>query len=171
MESFQIDLSQTNPSGVTLGTSSATVSIMDDDSKTPAHLPLILFNHMPLYHFRLGVFIVFASDYTVSEAVGVENLSLIKFGSSDVPLAVTISTLSGSATADEDYEPLESTDVMFEPSDQQQFVAITIMNDAVFELTENFSIAVSASSPQIVTPSNITTITITDDECKLEGRG
>ena len=93
------------------------------------------------------------------------------FGSSDVPLAVSISTLSGSATADEDYEPLESTDVTFEPSDQQQLVAIMIMNDAVFELTENFSIAVSASSPQIVTPSNITTITITDDECKLEGRG
>ena len=74
-----------------------------------------------------------------------------------------------SLTGSTDYEGVAST-VTFESGDTEQFVDITIVNDAVLEGVEMFTATLTTDDSNVDISSNDTAfITIVDDDSKLQG--
>ena len=107
--------------------------------------------------------------YSTSESVGVVEVGVFKYGSSSLPLSVSLSTMSGSATSSLDFTPINGQELTFSPSQSRQTVNINIINDGTFEDTEEFTVLltpVSLQSRVRLDGSNTTTVQISDDDSK-----
>ena len=107
--------------------------------------------------------------YSVSESIGVVEVGVVKYGSSSLPLSVSLSTMSGSATSPQDFTAI-SVQLIFSPTQNRQTVNINIINDDIFEDSEEFFVLLISVSPQSrvrLDGSNTTTVLISDDDSKL----
>ena len=96
-------------------------------------------------------------------------MGVFKYGSSSLPLSVSLSTMSGSATSSLDFTPINGQELTFSPSQSRQTVNINIINDGTFEDTEEFTVLltpVSLQSRVRLDGSNTTTVQISDDDSK-----
>ena len=95
-------------------------------------------------------------------------MAVVKYGSSSLPLSVNLSTMSGLATSDDDFTPIngQDTELTFSPSQSRQTVNINIVNDGTFEDSEEFTVLLIPNSFQSRVCSNITTVQIIDDDSK-----
>ena len=107
--------------------------------------------------------------YSISESIGVIEVGVVKYGSSSLPLSVSLSTMSGSATSPQDFTSI-SVQLTFSPTQNRQTVSISIINDGIFEDSEEFTVLLTPVSPQSrvrLDGSNTTTVLISDDNSKL----
>ena len=107
--------------------------------------------------------------YSTSELVGVVEVAVVKYGSSSLPLSVSLSTMSGSASSPQDFTAISGMELTFSPSQSRQTVNINIINDGTFEDTEEFSVLLTPASLQsrvCSDGSNTTTVQISDDDSK-----
>ena len=98
-------------------------------------------------------------------------VAVVKYGSSSLPLTVNLSTMSGSATSSLDFTPINGQDMelTFSPSLSRQTVNINIVNDDIFEDSEEFTVLLTPVSRQSrvrLDASNTTTVQISDDDSK-----
>ena len=95
-------------------------------------------------------------------------VGVVKYGSSSLPLSVSLSTMSGSATSPQDFTPISGQELTFSPAQSRQTVAITIVDDEVLEDPEQFSVLLTQLVPQtrVMNSFNSTTVTISDNDCK-----
>ena len=144
-ETFTVALG-TLPSGVTMGdTTSVTVTITDDDA--------------PTVSFTTGTVSVAEGDGTVEISV---QLSV----AAPAMLSIPVSATAGTATAGADYTALAADAmVTFATGSTTQTVSVTILNDALVEGAETFTVALGML-PSGVTMGDTTsvTVTITDDD-------
>ena len=93
-------------------------------------------------------------------------MGVVKYGSSSLPLSVSLSTMSGSATSPQDFTAI-SVQLIFSPTQNRQTANISIINDSIFEDSEEFSVLLTLVSPQSrvrLDGSNTTTVLISDDD-------
>ena len=106
--------------------------------------------------------------YTISETEGSVEVAVVKYGSSTLPLSVRLSTMNESATSPQDFTEIIPQDISFTPGERRQTISIAIANDFVLEDAEQFSVSLTQIDPQtrLVEMQNMTTVTITDDDCE-----
>lgn len=109
-----------------------------------------------------------APAVTVGNASVQENASTLSFPvdlttPAAVPVVATYRTSDGTATAGTDYQSTSGT-LTFAPGETRKTVAVTIINDSVFEQTETFSFIVTPTGGSLAGPSVTATGTITDDD-------
>ena len=136
------------PDGVSASSSSATLTIQDNDEEA----------------FSAIVSIAAASS-TVSEDAGTASftISLDKENSSGGPIMIPL-TLGGTATGSEDYSQPANLEVVFGPSQTSKTFEISILDDE--ELEENETIIVSFGTlPDMILQGNESaTVTIEDND-------
>ena len=106
-------------------------------------------------------------SYRTSESVGVVEVGVVKYGSSSLPLSVSLSTMSGSAISPQDFTAISVQELIFSPTQNRQTISINIINDSIFEDSEEFSVLLTPVSPQSrvrLDGSNTTTVLIIDDD-------
>ena len=135
------------PPGLTIGSASATWTIVNDDS-----FPTV----------QLG------PDIRVVEGTGGVTVGRIQvFLSKAIPEAVTAtySLSSGTATAGADFiRPLTAQTVVFRPNTTSQWINIHVVGDRVIEPVEVFSVQLHGAVNGTVGTRSATTVTITDDD-------
>jgi hypothetical protein len=146
-ETFTVTLS--NPSaGATLGNpSSATVTIVDNDSGST-----VQFN---------------PTSYTVNESAGqvVLTVTANRLGDANTLISVNYATRDGSATAGQDYGQQSGT-IVFGSGETQKQIVIGISNDTLLENPENFFVDLSNSQNASLKSdgSSTASVTIADDD-------
>ena len=96
-------------------------------------------------------------------------VGVVKYGSSSLPLSVSLSTMSGSATSPQDFTAISGQELTFSPTQNRQTVNINVINDGIFEDSEEFTVLLTPVSPQSrvrLDGSNTTTVQISDDDSK-----
>ena len=94
---------------------------------------------------------------------------MVKYDSSSLPLSVSLSTMSGSASSPQDFTAISGMELTFSPSQSRQTVNISIINDDTFEDSEEFAILLTPVSRQSrvrLDGLNTTTVQICDDDSK-----
>jgi hypothetical protein len=144
-ESFFIDL--VNPQGgVTISNSTAEVRIADDDV-APA----------------TGV-VQFSGDLTtIGEAAALVTVTAVRVGGSAGQILVDYQSVDGSATAGSDYQPVAGT-VAFSDGQLSVSIDVPVVDDAVFEGDEDFTLTLSSTSPDTLGQRLSTSIVIQDNE-------
>ncbi len=106
------------------------------------------------------------SDVSVGEDVGNADVTVSLSMASSQHQKLLVSMEPGTAQPWEDYQPLLSHDVTFEPGETTKTVSIPIVNDAMREEDETFTVMLSGESAGInIHPGGETaTVTIQDDE-------
>jgi photosystem II stability/assembly factor-like uncharacterized protein len=92
----------------------------------------------------------------VIEDVGLATVTVLRKGGSSGSLSVDYTTIDGTATAGQDYTSTSGT-LTFNGSETSKSFQVPIINDAVTELDENFTVALrNTSNPEVVgTPSSL----------------
>ena len=145
-ETFFVDLSNpTNASLLPDGSSTANITIQDDDS---------------------GVSVVrfSASSYDVGESDGTAALTITRSGGLGYAVTVRYRTADGTAKSGADYAPQDEP-TAFQPGESSKTVQIPIIDDAVTESIERFSVTLSTTDPNasIGSPSTAE-VAIRDDD-------
>jgi Calx-beta domain len=133
-----------------LGTpSTATLSILDDDSPPVAVLQLS------------------QPTYTVDESSGLATITVTRTGGLSEPVAVFLSTGGGTATANQDYTLVNHV-VMFGPGQATATVDIPINNDQEIESSETFGVSLTApSNGAVLGATSSAVVTIANDDRDL----
>jgi hypothetical protein len=102
-----------------------------------------------------------AAAPSVSEAAGTVSIAVARTGGSSGAVSVTVSTQAGTATAGQDFTST-STTVQFADGDTaDKIVTIPLLDDAVPEGAETFTVSMSSVANPFATPM---TLTILDDD-------
>jgi Calx-beta domain-containing protein len=138
-ETFRVDLSPSFG-----GTSTATVTIQDDDAAE--------------VNFS-------AAAYSVAENAGSATMTLLRTGNTISAVTVNVVTIAGTAAADEDYTTI-SRPVAFEANQTAATFDVPIRDDALIEGSEFFQITLSAriNSGVVIGPTSNAQVAITDNE-------
>lgn len=160
--------------GASLGTSSASLSIVENDSApvaaptptpTPAPTPTPTPAPAPApapvvtaTNFDVG-----AASYSVNENVAALDISINRTGSTTDAMTVDYATTNGTATSGADYAALSGT-LNFASGDTTATVSITISDDAIYEGDENFTFTLSNPSTGATLGTASATVTIADNE-------
>ena len=107
--------------------------------------------------------------YNISESEGTVQLALILSSPSTIDITVYLYANPSSAIPGEDYESKNEYAVIFFPSKIKAEFNISIINDALFEKDENFTVTINSSSlPNSVNISDphSATVTIVNDDRK-----
>ncbi len=109
-----------------------------------------------------------SSDVTVNESAGSVEVTISLDGAASEPVTLEVGTVAGSASAPEDFIALNPnpTPVSFAVGTTTQTINIPIVDDALFEPTETFSLAFSnvTGASNVATP---VTVTIVDDDASI----
>lgn len=135
-------LSLSNPTNATLGLSSATLTIADDDAP-----PTVQFSQ---------------AGYTVGEAGGPALIDVTLSTTSAVTVTVNFATAAGSATSGVDYQDNSGT-LTFAPGQVSQSFNVTINDDALDEADETVDLSLSAPVNAALGTS-AAVLTIADDD-------
>ena len=137
-ESFS--LTATRTAGTTSNASATGSATITDDDATPT--------------LAIG-------DVTVNEAAGTATFTVTLSAASGLPVTVGFATADGTATAGSDYTAAAGT-LSFAPGVTSQTITVPIVNDAVYEGSEAFTVTLSA--PTNASIADISAIgTIVDD--------
>ena len=79
---------------------------------------------------------------------------------------LTYELVDGTAVADEDYEAIAPTQLVFNEGESNKDIRITIIGDLLFEETETFQVRLFSTAGSF--DENSTTITILDDDTSIE---
>jgi acetyl esterase/lipase len=142
-ESFTVQLSA--PSNATLSTSTATVTIVDDD-QAPSTASSIGFDPVV---------------YTVSESGGTIALTVRRTGATTAS-SVAFTTVSESASAGTDFVATSGT-LTFAAGETVKTIVVTILNDGAAESSETFGVQLSSPSNATLVQS-AARVTISDDD-------
>ena len=139
-----------------------------------------------LFHFVVILVHFNKSMYNVNESDGIVQTILILSSPPAVDVTVHVLSIDGSAIHDItgsaidhddvdfgiDYEFEEIHVVTFQKNGTKSTLNITIINDAVWELDEYFTLTIDASSlpsnVNVTEPGNNTTVTILNDDGKSD---
>ncbi len=145
-ETFDVSLTSSS-CGAELGALvSQTVTILDDEASVHLSAPAA----------------------SVAEASPIATLTVLVETANNLPLSnpvgVTIATVDGAALAGSDYQPVSLALTFLPGQSTSRSVPITILNDALREGDQSFSVSLSGvSGATLVTPAS-QTVTIVDDE-------
>ena len=142
-ETFSVLLSNPQPAGIaSLGAlSTATVTILDNDAQVGFAL----------------------ASYSVSEAAGTANISLVRLGATNRAVSVNVSTGVGTATAGADYVATNGP-VVFGPGVFSNVFNVTVVLDNVVEGSETVPLVLSLPSAGVTLgPLTTATLTISDN--------
>ena len=140
-ETFTVNL--TNGQNSTIARSSGTGTIRNDDAQ-----PTIQFS---------------ASDYPVGEAAGNATVTVTRTGTTNLPASVHYTMFDGTATSPADYVA-SSGDVTFAANETSKTITIPIIDDAIDEPDEYFSIMLSGASGATIGTPGSATVTIIDND-------
>lgn len=144
-ETFNVVLS--SPSGATLGTTTAVVTITDNDSTGPT----------PQFSFS-------PAAVSVAENVAGGNVSLtvVRSGLTTIPVSVNYATSNSTAIAGSDYQPVSNV-LAFAAGETSKTFTVGIINDTASEGTETFNVSL-APQPGFTIGTGTAIVTITDDD-------
>ena len=74
------------------------------------------------------------------------------------------------AMKDEDYTGIDASPLTFAAGsndNDSRCVNISVADDTTLEMSETFTVTLATSDPDVMLGNNMTTITITDNDCKL----
>ena len=150
-ETFSVQLSSPTGGAVLAGQSSATIKIVDDDAPNgPGSEPGVS-----------GSLGLSQAGYSVNESAGVAIVTIIRTGGSSGRISASYATVSGTATAPDDYQNSSHT-LLFEDGVTSQSISVPIIDDPRAEPTETFSVKLSADGVALLRDS--ATISIVDDD-------
>ena len=89
------------------------------------------------------------NDLTVNEAAGTATFTVTLSAASGLPVSVNYATTNGTATAGPDYTTVGAT-LNFAPGVTTQTITVPILNDTVFELSEDFDVNLSGAVNAII---------------------
>jgi uncharacterized repeat protein (TIGR01451 family) len=113
---------------------------------------------------QFGLLAFSHAAYQVSEGVGNATITVTYSGPvMKVPVTVDYATADGTAKAGSDYTAMNGT-LTFNPGVTIQEIHIPIVNDALFEPDETFSIAMNTPRRALLTTPQQTTLTIRNDD-------
>ncbi len=109
-------------------------------------------------------------DITVAEGAGSVSIPLnLSLANTDV-LTVEVATTNGSAVSPDDYAGLATPQtVTFQPGDTSMNVSIPIVDDALTEGLETFSVSLSNASANAAIGTGLITVSIADNEVSALG--
>lgn len=143
-ETFTLTLSNPGlPGSILGGTTSATVTILDDDGP-------------PSFSFSV-------SDYPITEGVGSVQVTVNRSGAVGQTVSVQYSTIAGSAASPGDFTAIAPTTLMFGPTENAKVFNVAINDDGTPESSEQFFVHLSGPSGGGSVGSD-STITITDND-------
>lgn len=90
-----------------------------------------------------GTFQLTAPKYTVVESQPMAVVKVIRTGGTQGQVTVTIATTNGSSTAGQDFTGIAPTVLTFEAGDTTKVINIPILNDAIAEADETFTVTLS----------------------------
>lgn len=138
-ENFILNLS--NPQGASIQNTTANATLID--SKTQFSI----------------------NDVSLGESNGVAIFSITRQGNRTSAMAIQFETQNNTATANNDFVSAQGT-LNFAAGDAEKLVTINIINDAIVENTETFSLILSQpSAGEII--DNLGQATITDDDTNI----
>ncbi|NCS02752.1 MAG: hypothetical protein GPJ06_11605, partial [Microcystis aeruginosa G13-11] len=147
-ETFTLNLS--NPTGgAVLGTSTATITIIDDDVPQP------------------GTLAFSNAQFSVNEdGTPVNQIKIIRTGGSQGEVSATINLTNGTATP-EDYD-IASIPVTFANGETEKFVTIPIANDTLVENTETINLTlINPTNGATLGTQKAAVLSILDDDVQL----
>ncbi len=115
----------------TCAVASGTATIVDDDGAP-----------------TLGI-----NDVTVNEGAGTMTFTVSLSGASGLGVSVNYATSNGTATGGLDYTVAGGT-LNFAAGVVSQTVTVAVLNDAIFENSESFSVVLSGALAWSISPSN-----------------
>jgi len=146
-----VELTLSNPQGlegVSLGTSVATLNIIDDD--------------------KPGTFQFSPTSITVGEGAGSTALTVSRTNGSTGAVTVDYVVTGGTAEAGSDYETVNGT-LSFADGETSKTIPINIKNDKTMESNETIEVALSnASSGILHGTDSLATVTIEDNDSVLQ---
>ncbi len=141
-ETFTMTLTNAINGGILGTNTNSVITIVDNDG---------------LFNFRTNA-------ATVSESVGNMTINVRRTGGVGVAGTVHYATTAGTATAGSDFTTT-SGNLAFNANETNKTITVVILNDAVTEADETFTVVLSAPSGENVIGSNDTlTVTIADDD-------
>nr|XP_006814953.1 PREDICTED: uncharacterized threonine-rich GPI-anchored glycoprotein PJ4664.02-like [Saccoglossus kowalevskii] len=152
--------------GATLTNDVATITILDDDGDTNTHTTTLNPNQSitPSSIPEQATISFNPVEYEVTEADKSVNIILERAGTFET-IDVSLSTISVTATEPSDFSHMQKT-LTFFPEDASVYVKIDIADDAVFEETELFRIAITYATSGVLILNDVATVTIKDDDGK-----
>lgn len=145
-----IVLTLTNASAGTIGSPAATtISIVDNDAPPPS----------------AGQVALDAATLSVSEGAGTANLSVTRSGGSAGAVTVNYTTMAGTATAGADFVATTGTLTWADGQSGSRSIAVAVINDAVRESDETFTVVLSGATGglRLGSPAE-TAVTIVDND-------
>ena len=105
-----------------------------------------------------------AANFTVSEAAGHADITLVRVGDTSRPATVTVETADGSAKAGPDYSPLTAV-LAFGPGESVKTFEVPISQDALYEPAETLALRLCnpGGGATLGVPATAT-LTILDDD-------
>jgi hypothetical protein len=101
---------------------------------------------------------------TVAENAGSVTLTVQRTGSTTGAASVSFATTNGTATAGTDYTAVSGGTISFADGASSGTATITILDDAVAESSENFTVTLSSPVGASLGATSVATVTITDDD-------
>ena len=130
-------LTATRTAGITSNASALGTATITDNDPTPS---------------------LFIDDVVYNEGAGTMTFTVTLSAASGLPVAVNFATSDGTATAPGDYTSTNGT-VIFAPGVTSQTIHVAILDDSIFEQSENFTVTLSnASNATIADATGIGTI-------------
>ncbi|HSI36859.1 MAG TPA: Calx-beta domain-containing protein [Tepidisphaeraceae bacterium] len=149
-EAFSVGLSGAT-AGAALGTSSATVTINDDDVAVP------------------GAFALSSAAYSLAENGGSATITVTRTAGTNVAASVNYATSNGTATSGSDYTAASGT-LSFAAGETSKTFTVSVTNDSAIESNETIGLALSSPTNGATLGSQSTaTLTINEDDVAVPG--
>ena len=165
-ESFQVILDSSDRAAE-INSSTATINILDNDRKIKIFLcgiiPSLIMYTIPC----LGVTVGFSEVvYAVSESAGDTDICINLIGTSQRSVVVTLSSTDPDS---QDFQlPSVPTTLVLQSGQSQVCAPVSIINDAIIEGLESFTLELNTSDPAVDNNDRMTALlNITDDDSKL----
>ncbi|RDH85848.1 MAG: hypothetical protein DIZ78_09680 [endosymbiont of Escarpia spicata] len=148
-ETFTLTLG--NVVDASLGLSTTTVTITDDDTRNAGTLALST-----------------ATESVAENAAGGITLTVSRTGGTDGPVSVDYATANGTAASPGDYIAVSGT-LNFLHGETSKTIPLTLINDTTWEPSEDFTVTLSNVVDAALGAQTSTTVTITDDDARSAG--
>ncbi|MFC4159336.1 Calx-beta domain-containing protein [Chitinimonas lacunae] len=146
-ENFELQLSE--PTGASLGTDSARVTIKDDDQGTVGSI-----SFDPI-------------TYSVDEQAGMVRLTLKRTGTDSAAAKVRVTTRAGSATEGTDFSAIDQMVVWADGDVTDKTVEIPVLDDGDAERNEQFEVLLSDPVGITLGTASVATVTVMDNDAQM----
>lgn len=140
--------------GASLGSSTATITIADDDVARP-----------------VGTLELSSAAIATSESSGQVVLQVARNGGSAGVVSVAYSTAAGTATAGGDFTPVSGILSWADGDTAPKNITLPVLNDTVNEPTESFSVTLSNPTGGAAVGVSTSVVTVSDDDPSSSGTG